>query len=99
MEKDIYYADLFEIYKDLLTEKQREIFVSHNLLDLSYAEIAEMEGTSRQSIYDVINIVKEKLTDFERALKIKEKNDQILTLVEKEGSSDLKNQVKEIIGK
>ena len=58
-----------------------------------------MEGTSRQSIYDVIKIVKEKLTDFERALKIKEKNDQILTLVEKEGSNDLKNQVKEIIGK
>ncbi len=99
MEKDIYYADLFEIYKDLLTEKQREIFVSHNLLDLSYAEIAEMEGTSRQSIYDVIKIVKEKLNDFEGALKVKEKNDQILSLVEKEGSCDLKNQVKEIIGK
>ena len=41
MKKDFYYIELYEIYKGLLTDKQQDMFYSHYLLDLSYAEIAE----------------------------------------------------------
>ena len=33
-EKDLEFIELFEIYKGLLTDKQRELFSSHYLLDL-----------------------------------------------------------------
>ena len=80
MEKDLEYIELFEIYKQLLTDKQRELFSSHYLFDLSLAEIAEQEGGSRQSVYDAVKKVKKKLVEYEKALKLREKNMLISTI-------------------
>ena len=74
MEKDLEYIELFELYKDLLTDKQRELFASHYLYDLSLAEIADELGGSRQSVYDAVKKVKTKLLEYEKALSLREKN-------------------------
>lgn len=74
MEKDLEYIELFELYKDLLTDKQRELFTSHYLYDLSLAEIADEVGGSRQSVYDAVKKVKTKLLEYEKALSLREKN-------------------------
>ena len=81
MEKDLRYATLFDIYQGLLTDKQREVFTSYYLLDLSLSEIADNDGASRQSAYDTVKKVKQKLDEFEDKLQILSKRQAILDII------------------
>ena len=54
MEEALFRTMLFDSYGELLTEKQREYFDLHYNEDLSLAEIAQNEGVSRQSVWDII---------------------------------------------
>ena len=56
---------LFDYYGDLLTEKQKEYFDLHYNSDLSLFEIAEMSGTSRQAVWDIIRRAEQSLRDIE----------------------------------
>ncbi len=98
MKEDFYYIELYEIYKGLLTKKQSEMFYSHYFLDLSYAEIAETEGTMRQSVYDAIKKVKVKLGEYESVLRLKEKYDQLGKIAD-EVDEELSNKIREIVGR
>ena len=80
MEENLRYIELFEIYKGLLTERQRDLFTSHYLLDLSLAEIAEPENLSRQSVYDAVKKVKAKLNEYESVLGLKDRYDSLKAL-------------------
>ena len=101
MEKDLKFAELFELYKGLLTERQREIFSCHYCLDLSLAEIAEPDGNTRQSVYAVVKNVKAKLVEYENILGLYEKNQKLIALSEsvKVANSDIAQQIIEIVGK
>ena len=100
MEKDLGLIELFELYQGLLTERQREIFTSHYLYDLSLAEIAEPEGTTRQNVYEAVKKVKKKLIEYEKTLKVKEKTDAIKSLVEAEGeNSPITDKILEILSR
>ena len=97
MRNDIEYVQLFDLYKGLLTVTQREIFYSHYCLDLSFAEIAEENGISRQSAADTVKTVKEKLDEYENALSLKVRFDKLNSL---DGLSEsAKRAVKEITGR
>jgi len=98
MEKDFELIELFELYKGLLTEKQREIFSSHYIYDLSLSEIAEPDGFSRQSVYDAVKKVKAKLTEYEKTLGLYEKFNKLNELADRQ-SEPLKEEIKEIIGR
>ncbi len=97
MEKDLEYIELFEIYKDLLTKKQRELFSSHYLFDLSLAEIAEEEGGTRQSVYDAVKKVKIKLSEYEKALKLRAKNQRLIELAKLTKDEQTAKGIREII--
>ena len=56
---------LFDFYGDLLTEKQREYYDLHYNSDLSLFEIAEMNGTSRQAVWDIIRRAEQTLREIE----------------------------------
>lgn len=99
MENDFYYIELFEIYKGLLTETQRETFYSHYFLDLSLAEIAEQQNTSRQSVYDAVKKVKTKLNEYESELKIKATETQVLAVAEQIEDQTLKARLKNAVGR
>ncbi len=99
MEKDFNFVELFEIYKDLLTDKQRDVFYSYYCLDLSLAEIAEEYKSTRQSVYDTVKSVKSKLTEYESHLKLKKMKVEILELSKKVKDQDLANKLKDIIGR
>ena len=98
MEKDLRYTSLFEIYQGLLTEKQRKIFSDYYLFDLSLGEIAGEEGLTRQSIFDAIKKVKNKLDEFEEKLKIHYKNGEVLSVIENE-NKEMYDKIKEILYK
>ena len=46
---------LFDTYGDMLTEKQREYLDLRYNQDMSLGEIAEMQGVSRQAVFDNLN--------------------------------------------
>ena len=100
MEKDLEFIELFETYKGLLTERQRELFSSYYLYDLSLSEIAEPEGLSRQSVYDAVKKVKNKLLEYEKALGLKEIKTKIKTLSNKLNATNegIAKELEEIIG-
>jgi predicted DNA-binding protein YlxM (UPF0122 family) len=99
MEKDLEYVELFEIYKNLLTDKQRELFSSHYLFDLSLSEIAEEEGGTRQSVYDAVKKVKKKLEEYERALNLLEKNKKLIEIASNTKDEKTQVAIREIIVK
>lgn len=98
MEKDLSVAGLFEVYKELLTEKQRNIFSAYYMYDLSLSEIAESEGTTRQSVSEALKKVKDKLNGFEKKLRLKEITDNIYSLSESVSDGELAAKLKETIG-
>lgn len=101
MEKDLSLTELFDIYGCLLTERQRELFESYYLYDLSLAEIAEPEGKTRQNVYAAVKSVKDKLREYENLLRLKEKSDELNAVAESLAVKDATaaERIKEIIGK
>ncbi len=97
MDKDFEFVELFEIYKDLLTDKQRELFSSYYLFDLSLSEIADVEGGSRQSVYDAVKKVKIKLSEYEKILGIQEKTKRLKELADTTKDENTARAIREII--
>ncbi|MBQ4098208.1 MAG: DNA-binding protein [Clostridia bacterium] len=97
MEKDFEYVELFEIYKDLLTDKQRELFSSYYLFDLSLSEIADVEGGSRQSVYDAVKKVKIKLSEYEKILGVQEKTKRLEEVASLTKDENTARAIREII--
>ena len=56
---------LFDLYGELLTDKQREYFDLRYNEDLSLGEIAEQCGISRQGVWDIIRRAETAMTEIE----------------------------------
>ena len=97
MEKNFYYTELFEIYKSILTEKQKEVFEMHFLLDFSLSEISEEKGISRQNVNDAIKSAKRKLNELESTLKLKQKHDALKELEKNVKDDKTADEIKRII--
>ena len=65
---------LFEFYAALLTDKQRDIMEWYYNDDLSLAEIAEVNKTSRQAIHDLIKRCYKQLLSYESKLNLLQKS-------------------------
>ena len=73
MPKDLDVSLLLDIYGGLLTEKQKAFLDFYYNDDLSYAEIAENEGITRQGVYDIVKRAKDQLVNYEKKLLINER--------------------------
>ena len=103
MEKDLSDVELFEIYGGLLTDKQKALFSDYYLLDLSLSEIAESQGTSRQSVYDGIKKAKNQLYKIESVLGLKNIREKLIEISDKLSDknidlTEIKKSVDELIG-
>ena len=79
MEDIIYYNELYDLYGELLTDKQKEYFENYYFNNFSLSEMAENYDVSRNAVFDqikkVINILEEyeeKLKVFNKSVKIEE---------------------------
>ena len=97
MEKDLTLIELFDLYGGLLTERQREIFTSYYLYDLSLSEIALPDKMTRQGIYEQLKKVKEKLLEYENILKFKEKSSMLLAIAKEECGEVFARKIEEVI--
>ena len=61
-------ALLLDFYGPLLTERQRDVLEKHLEQDLSYGEIAQELGITRQAVHDLVRRGGEALEDYERRL-------------------------------
>lgn len=59
---------LYDFYGGLLTPKQRRVFGFYYLENLSLAEIAEEEGTTRQAVHDLLQRTEKLLEGWESKL-------------------------------
>lgn len=94
MDKKIYYNELYDCYKELLTEKQQEYYENYYFEDYSLSEIAENESVTRNAVHNQIKIVLEKLDFYEAHLHIRKNTLEIRKIIK-----DLNPDVKEKIEK
>lgn len=96
MDDIIYYSNLYDYYKELLTNKQRDYFEEYYFHNLSLSEIADNYNISRNGIHkqikdviDKLNYYEDKLSLYNNSLKIKE----LIKNIDKE----IKDKIEEII--
>ena len=78
IEERIYLNSLYDIYGKLLTKKQQDYFEGYYIDNLTLKEISDNKKISRNGVYNQIKEAVEKLTNFEKILKIYEKQQMIL---------------------
>ena len=78
---------LFDLYHELLTEKQVLYFELYYREDYSLQEIAENYGLSRNAVYDHLKKVEEHLNDYEQKLGLLDKRNKRQELLDKMESS------------
>ena len=78
--KDEYLAKLFDLYKNMLSDTQKEFMIDFVDNDLTISEIAENNGISRQAVNDAIKKSVTKMKDLEKTLGFLER----LTALEQE---------------
>ena len=96
MEKIFYLNDLFDLYGDLLTDKQQKYFKDYYFDNLSYGEISEKYNISRNAIFHQLKIIEEKLEIYEKKLNLLEKKKQIDDIISMIDDERIKNALKDI---
>ena len=101
IEDNMRVINLIDAYGALLTSKQFDIMQSYYFDNLSLSEIGDNYGISRQAISDAINQSIKALENYEDKLHDIHKYDTIIdeltSIKETCGSSDLSNRISKII--
>ena len=72
-EKNLKLACLLDFYGEVLSERKQSVLSLYYNEDLSLAEIAEEIGISRQGVHDIVKRCTKKLKEYESALHLVEK--------------------------
>ena len=81
---------LYDLYQNLLTEKQRLYFEDYYFSDLSISEIADNYNISRNGVHDQIKRTVNELNELEEKLKLNEKINKISKLdIDDESKKDI----------
>lgn len=97
MDSNFYLIDLYDIYGELLTEKQQQYFEDYYFDNLSLQEISENYKVSRNAVYNSLRDVKEKLKLYETKLNIYAKNNKLKEIVTEIEDKRIKSKLEELI--
>ncbi len=97
MEDFVYYNNLFDIYGELLTEKEKIAFEDYYQEDLSLGEIAINKNISRSAVQKMLKNVLEKLNYYEDKLGIYKKNCQLNEVLRMNKVEDIKAKIEDIL--
>ncbi len=89
----VYLNELFDIYENILSDHEKEVFKDYYQDDLSLQEIADNNNVTRNAIHKTLKNVEDKLKDIEEKLNFYKKRIKILKAID---NNDL-NKIKEII--
>lgn len=85
---------LFDLYKNLLTDKQKIIMEKYYSFNLSLKEISDDLSISRSAVLDTIEHSTKKLYEFDKKLLLREKKSKIVkTFKELEIPDDIKEKI------
>lgn len=77
IEKTIRLNNLYDIYKELLSDSEKDYFELYYISNLSLSEISDSEGITRSAISKKLNRIEEKLNNYEERLCLFEKNKKL----------------------
>lgn len=96
MEEFVYYNNLYDYYKELLTDKQRSYFEDYYQNDLTLSEMADNYEVSRNAIHKQLKETIKILENYETKLKLYDKMNKIVDLVKDD--KKLLSEIERIIG-
>lgn len=96
MEDIIYYNGLYDLYGELLTDKQKEYFENYYFNNFSLSEMAENYDVSRNAIHKQLKIVIEKLEDYESKMQLYKKMRQLDEFLANIDDKNIKKKLEDI---
>lgn len=96
MEELVYYSELYDLYQNLLTEKQKQYFEEYYFDNLSFQEIADHYQISRNAVYRQVKFTKELLDDYEQKLQLRKKREGLEKVLD---DSSLSMKIRDILEK
>lgn len=97
MEEFVYYGELFNIYKELLNESNKEYFSLYYEENLTLQEIAELKSVSKSYVGNIINKTSKKLSELESTLHLYERNKTLESLLSYNDIEDIKKDIRKLI--
>ena len=97
MKELVYYTMLYDIYGNLLTDKQKEYFEAYYFNNLSLSELANIYNISRNAVHKQLKETVNKLENYESNLKIALKNEMLESIITKISDEELKRKIQEVI--
>lgn len=96
IERD-YVVNLYTIYKDMLSEREKTYFEYYYYEDYSLTEIANIYKVSKAYVGKYLNKISNKLIKYESILNIDNKSKRIKEVIKDIHESDIKNKIEEIL--
>lgn len=97
MKELVYYTMLYDIYGNLLTNKQKEYFEAYYFNNLSLSELANIYNISRNAIHKQLKETINKLENYESNLKLALKNEMLESIITEISDEEIKHKLQEVI--
>lgn len=97
MDNREYITTLYEIYKELLNEKERNYFEYYYFEDYSMQEIADLYKVSKAYASKYLNQIIDKIVNYEKILKINDRNSKIIEILKNVNDEDIKSKIIELL--
>lgn len=98
MEEFVRKGNLFDLYGGLLKENQQRVYEYHIIDDMSFSEIGEEMGITRQAAQDLFNRCDHKLKAYEDTLGLQGKLGKLKALAEEIRSISDSETVRQLAG-